>query len=949
MHGTRATRYTLRVRKIFAAVLVVVFPLGAFAQSIVWHTEVAGQKRTIQILDDTVHVVPPKAAAAQWRAGKTTPFGTVVVADKNAAVVALAPGQSVRDAIEAALRAGALEVAPIFVEKRDAKAGAGARRYLLTHKILIQVNDDAAARRVASLTGARSFYATVAAGRWMLTFANAREVLDAYAALQSSGINAQPQFKVPAFKKVAPNDPLYPQQWHLKNTGQPQGTAGIDANVEPVWDSGIRGANQVISIIDDGLQLDHPDLAPNSYGPVGGDFQTSFHWNFNNNNNDPGDLNASGEQPDSHGTNCGGVAAAKGNNGIGVSGAAPDARLIGLRLIAGDFTDENAAAALGWRPNIVTISSNSWGYDQDDSVTTSGPDVLARAALEDAVRNGRNGRGTIFTVAGGNGGTPDYRGKGPGVDESNYDGLANHPATIAVGGNSDKGVHNFAETGCNLVLTAPTGGENNDQNITTTTLMGTGEIPGQTDYTATFNGTSSSTPLVSGVIALMLNAKPELGWRDVQEILIRTSRKIDNDDTSWQTNGAGLPFRFSNRYGAGMVNAQAAVDLARTWTNLPAQTSLTRESGAAPTAIPDNSDAGAVRSFNLSGTNLRVEHVQFTVDVTHPRRGELEYILTAPSGMRSVVNRRINDDTADLQWTFLSVQHWGEQSNGTWTLSVRDRAAGNVGTVNSASLKIFGAAATASNPTRLGNIATRLRVGVDSNVLIGGIIITGNQPKRLILRAIGPSSGVPGALTNPQMVLNNSAGEVVRENDNWRDAPNRDEIIASTVAPNNDNESAILMTLEPGAYTAVVSGVNGEEGVGVVEAYDLDGTVSSKFGNIATRGVVQTGNNVMIGGLIVLGSGSQRVIVRAIGPSLPLEGKLTDPTLELVDGNGTTLRTNNNWRDNQEAEIQATTIPPQNNAESAIVETLQPGAYTAIVRGSGDTSGIAVVEVYALN
>ena len=935
------------MRKLLAFLVVVGLPLGAFAQSIVWQTEVAGQKRAIQVVDGVLHVVPP-SAAGEWRPGKATPFGTVVAAEKTSAIVALAPGQNVRAAIETALAAGAIEVAPVFIEKADAGKGvAQARRYLLTHKILIQAAGEAAARKAASLVGARSVYATVATDRWMLTFANAREVLDAYAALQAAGIDAQPQFKVPGFKKVAPNDPLYPQQWHLKNTGQPEGIAGIDANVEPVWDSGIRGAGQVISIVDDGLQLSHPDLSPNAL-PLGGDFQTSNHWNFNAEpqTNDPG---AGLKDDDTHGTNCGGVAAARGNNGIGVSGSAPEAGLVGLRLISGGFTDEQAAAALGWRPNIVTISSNSWGYDQDDSVTVSGPDVLARAALENATRDGRNGRGVVFTVAGGNGGTANYRGKGPGIDESNYDAFANQRFVIAVGGNNDKGVHNFAETGCNLTLTAPTGGEGNDQNITTTTLMGKGEIAGQPDYTAGFNGTSSSTPLVSGVIALMLNAKPQLGWRDVKEILIRSARKIDNDDASWQTNGAGLPFRFSNRYGAGMVNAQAAVDLARTWTNLPAQTEVTRESGAAPSAIPDESEAGAVRSFDFSGTNLRVEQVQFTVDITHPRRGELEYVLTSPSGMRSVVNRRINDDTANLQWTFLSVQHWGEQSSGTWTLAVRDRAAGNVGTLNSASVKISGTAGTTTTPTRLGNIATRLRVGVDSNVLIGGIIITGNQPKRLIVRAIGPSSGVPGSLSNPTLVLNNSAGEPVRENDNWRDAPNRDEIIASTVAPPDDRESAILMTLQPGQYTAVVSGVNNETGVGVVEAYDLDGTVSSKFGNIATRGVVQTGDNVMIGGLIVLGSSAQKVIVRAIGPSLPLEGKLTDPTLELVDGNGTPIRSNNNWKDTQRAEIEATGIPPKNDLESAIVETLPPAPYTAIVRGVGDTTGIAVVEVYALD
>ena len=942
--------YTQRVLKVFAAVLLVLTPLSAFAQSIVWQTEIAGQARKIQSADDQIHVTPPAGERARWSAGKATPLGTVLETDASGAVIALPPGKTLRDAIQSARAAGLKEVAPIFVDQGEQKPGASgiARRYLLTPKILIKALDEAAARNAMTIANAESFYATVANDRWMLTFANAQAVIEGYARLLAAGIDARPQFRIPAFKRVAPNDPLYPLQWHLKNTGQPEGIAGIDANVEPVWDTGNRGAGQVISIVDDGLQLQHPDLSPNVL-PTGGDFQTSNHWNFNAEppNNNPGDLNASGDQPESHGTNCGGVAAGKGNNNIGVSGAAPDAGLIGLRLIAGNITDENASAALAWRLNIVTISSNSWGYDDDNSVSVSGPDVLARAAIEKAVKEGRNGRGTVLTVAGGNGGTADYRGKGPGVDESNYDGFANHPFTIAVGGNSDKGKHNFAETGCNLVLTAPTGGEGTDQNITTTTLMGTGELAGNTDYTSTFNGTSSSTPLVSGVIALMLTARPELGWRDVQEILIRTSTKIDNEDAGWRTNGAGLPFRFNNRYGAGMVNAEAAVNLAKTWAILPAQSSATRESGAAPTAIPDNNEAGAVRSFDFSSTSLRVEQVEFTVDITHPKRGELEYVLTSPSGMRSVVNRRTNDDTADLKWTFMSVQHWGEQSNGTWTLEVRDRVAGNVGTVNSASIRLFGSSAATGAPTRLANIATRLRVGSDPAVLIGGIIVTGNEPKRLIVRAIGPSTGLPGALSDPQLELN-SGGQTIAFNDNWQDAPNRQDIIDSTVAPTNDAESAILMTVNPGAYTAIVSGVGGSQGIAVVEAYDLNSGADSRFANIATRGVVQTGDNAMIGGFIVLGSGAQRVIVRAIGPSLPLEGKLTDTTLALVNANGTVIRSNDNWRDSQETEIEATTIPPSNNLESAIVETLPAAAYTAVVRGTGNLTGIAVVEVYAL-
>jgi hypothetical protein len=183
------------------------------------------------------------------------------------------------------------------------------------------------------------------------------------------------------------------------------------------------------------------------------------------------------------------------------------------------------------------------------------------------------------------------------------------------------------------------------------------------------------------------------------------------------------------------------------------------------------------------------------------------------------------------------------------------------------------------------------------------------------------------------------------------DSPNKQEIIDSTVPPANDLESAIVETLAANstAYTAIVRGVNNTSGVGLVEVYDLDRTVDSKLGNISTRGLVQTDDNVMIGGFIVLGADSQKVIVRAIGPSLPVAGKLADPTLELHDSNGILLASNDNWRDTQEAEIIATTIPPANDAESAIVRTLAPAAYTAIVSGKNGTTGVALVEVYALS
>ena len=252
----------------------------------------------------------------------------------------------------------------------------------------------------------------------------------------------------------------------------------------------------------------------------------------------------------------------------------------------------------------------------------------------------------------------------------------------------------------------------------------------------------------------------------------------------------------------------------------------------------------------------------------------------------------------------------------------------------------------------LGNISTRLDVETGDNALIGGFIVTGTQPKKVIVRAIGPSLDLPGELENPTLTLFGPAGPIA-SNDNWIASPNKQEIIDTTIPPTNDLESAIVATLPANnsAYTAIVSGVKDTTGIALVEAYDLDRTVDSKLANVSTRGLVQTGDNVLIGGLIVVGTEPQKVIVRAIGPSLPVAGSLADPTLELYDGNGVLLAMNDDWRDTQEAEIIASTIPPTNDHESAIVATLPANnsAYTAIVRGFNGTTGIALVEVYALD
>ena len=251
-------------------------------------------------------------------------------------------------------------------------------------------------------------------------------------------------------------------------------------------------------------------------------------------------------------------------------------------------------------------------------------------------------------------------------------------------------------------------------------------------------------------------------------------------------------------------------------------------------------------------------------------------------------------------------------------------------------------------PTILGNISTRTLVETGDQVLIGGFIVTGTQPKKVIVRAIGPSLPLTGVLLNPFLELHDSSGALIVSNDNWR-TDQEQEIIATGLAPSNDNESAIVMTLDPGSYTAIVRGANGGTGIALVEVYDLDQLVDSKLANISTRGLVETGDNVLIGGFIVLGDNAANALLRAIGPSLPVAGSLADPTLELHDSNGTTLTSNDNWRSDQESEILATGLPPANDAESAILTTLSPGSYTAIVRGANNTTGIALVEVYQLD
>jgi hypothetical protein len=246
--------------------------------------------------------------------------------------------------------------------------------------------------------------------------------------------------------------------------------------------------------------------------------------------------------------------------------------------------------------------------------------------------------------------------------------------------------------------------------------------------------------------------------------------------------------------------------------------------------------------------------------------------------------------------------------------------------------------------------------------VISGFIIGGTGLKRIMLRALGPSlaqAGITGQLTDPFLELHDASGATIATNDNWETtqiggvitADQQTSIRGTSIAPNDPAEAAIIADLAPGAYTAVIRGANNETGIGLAEVYDLSQTAPATVANLSTRGFVQTGANVLIGGFIISGPTSSNIVVRALGPSLSqagVSGTLADPTLELHDADGALVASNNDWADTQEAEIQSSGLAPTDSREAAIEQTLSPGSYTATVAGKYGGSGVGLIEVYRL-
>lgn len=563
-------------------------------------------------------------------------------------------------------------------EKRLANA-----RRVMTEKLLVHLEKSQSERLAA--TQPLGFEESLVAGWLLVSYADAFTALDAVDWMtRQGGFEFGPVFSRTMGKRQtlsrAVNDPLYPRQWHL------QSTTAFNLSMRNVWDS-VTGKNINMTIVDDGLEMKHEDLAANVL-PLG----LGNHANFND--GDPSDPSPT-DPKQNHGTNCAGIAGATGFNSLGVIGVAPEARLMGLRLIAGDAAEDANGRAMAWQPAglITHVSSNSWG-PADDGASDGRISSLQLAGIEKGALENRNGLGTVFVISAGNG-----RDNG---DDQSYDGFSSSRYGIAVAAvNRTGNQSSYSESGMGVAISA-FGGEFQQPDVTwTTNNMGaaafgikqesfpTSEAP--INYTDSFNGTSAAAPQVSGAAALMLERNPRLGYRDVKEILMRTGNRAGlKGKDEFVKNGGD--FTLSHSFGAGLVNVAAAVDLAGRWTNLgPMITSEIEATGTQE--ISDNGTLSTL-DFDFTPAKIRAEHIEITFTIKHASRGDLEFGILSPFGTLSTANSRPKDDNADFtDYTMTSVMHWGESASGKWKVLFLDgKKNGKGGSIIKAKLKVYGTA-----------------------------------------------------------------------------------------------------------------------------------------------------------------------------------------------------------------------------------------------------------------
>uniref|UniRef100_A0A673ZZ54 Proprotein convertase subtilisin/kexin type 5-like n=1 Tax=Salmo trutta TaxID=8032 RepID=A0A673ZZ54_SALTR len=423
-------------------------------------------------------------------------------------------------------------------------------------------------------------------------------------------------------------------------------------NIEGAWRRGHTGKGVVVSVLDDGIEREHPDLRPN-YDPFAS-------YDFNGNDDDPTPRYDSSND-NSHGTKCAGMVAAAANNSQCTVGIAFNARIGGIRMLDGDVTDIVEAQSLSFRQQHIDIYSASWG-PEDDGRTVEGPGPLARLALDNGIRTGRKGRGSIFVWASGNGGRSR--------DHCSCDGYTNSIYTISISSTTHSGARPDYLEPCPSTLASTYSSFSTDRQGVTLDL--------KQGCSKEHSGTSVSAPMAAGVIALTLEANPLLTWRDVQHIIVRTSQTSQLTSPDWHTNGAG--YRVSHLYGFGLLDAESMVKEAERWRLVPSQ-HVCKE---APTQQSRTIPPGLVlRSvYESTGCSLHplqhivyLEHVVIHVTITHSHRGDLSITLTSPTGTKSqlLANRPLDHSTEGFQsWEFMTTHCWGEKASGEWSLEVLD-------------------------------------------------------------------------------------------------------------------------------------------------------------------------------------------------------------------------------------------------------------------------------------
>lgn len=511
------------------------------------------------------------------------------------------------------------------------------------------------------------------------------------------------------------NDPQWPI-WYLSRG------PGLDMNVLPAWEAGFTGKGVVVSILDDGIEKDHPDLMKNyrsnaSHDVNGNDDDPQPRYNFSNENR--------------HGTRCAGEVAAEANNSICNVGVAYNSGIGGVRMLDGDVTDAVEAQSLSLNPQIIDIYSASWGPD-DDGQTVDGPGKLAKKAFLDGTLKGRNNLGSIFVWASGNGGRSD--------DSCGCDGYTNSIFTISVSSASEKGtVPWYSESCASTLATTYSSGTSEEKQVMTTDL--------RKKCTDSHSGTSASAPLAAGLCALALEANPSLTWRDLQHVIVMTSRPENLHTNDWRVNGAGLSV--SHDYGFGLMDAGAMVMLAKNWTRVPEQHLCTVDGLE-----------GQGKEISSSGLTVRIqttgcqenpdnharflEHVQARITIDHPVRGDLTIALISPSGTRSLLLSRRAHDRASKgfkAWAFMTTHTWGENPQGEWTLEINNHGSpSHSGVLHEWTLLLYG---TQPHPVKTHSGPTHCPEGqyLISNITDDLVFHECQQCHNACLTCYGPDNG----------------------------------------------------------------------------------------------------------------------------------------------------------------------------------------------------------------